>query len=116
MKKATILVEVIFSIALFSIIISYSMNILLSLSQKENLTTFQTHNNIKMETTRLFLTKNNNFNNIKYEDSILYFNNNILLDNISLYDLNILNNIATINICIYKNQICQKWKIKVEKQ
>ncbi|MEA3554713.1 MAG: hypothetical protein U9R39_10005 [Campylobacterota bacterium] len=112
MKRAVVLLEVIFSIVLFSIIASYSVNILLSLNKKKNLTTFQTHNNIKLETTRLFLIKNNNFADIKYENSVLYFKNNILLDNISSYNLNILNKIATIDICIYDNTICQKWKIK----
>jgi len=111
-KRSIVLLEVIFSIVLFSIIASYSMNILLSLNEKHSLTTFQTHNNIKLETTRLFLIKNNNFENIRYDNSILYFKHNILLDNISLYNLTILDNIATINICIYENKICQKWKIK----
>ncbi len=112
MKKAMLLIEVIFSIVLFSIIASYSMNILLSLNEKNVISTFQTHNNIKLETTRLFLLKNNNFEDIKYENSILYYKNNILLDNISLYNLNISNKIATIKICIYDGKICQNWKIK----
>ena len=114
MKRSIVLVEVIFSIVLFSIIASYSMNILLSLNEKQSLTTFQTHNNIKLETTRLFLIKNNYFENIKYDNSILYFKGHILLDNISSYNIIILDKIATIDICIYENKICQKWKIKME--
>ena len=112
MNRSIVLVEVIFSIVLFSIIAAYSMNILVSLSNKKNTTTFQTHNNIKLETTRLFLIKNNDFNHIRYDNSVLYFKNNILLNNISLYNLVSSNKIFTINICIYDNSICQTWKIK----
>ncbi len=88
------------------------MNILLSLYEKKNTTTSQTLNKIKLETTRLFLVKNNDFTNIRFDNSILYFNNNILLDNISLYNLTILDKITTINICINDNTICQNWKIE----
>ncbi|MEA3498201.1 MAG: hypothetical protein U9R16_03990 [Campylobacterota bacterium] len=112
MKRSIVLVELIFSIALFSIIAIYSMNILVSLYGKNNISTLQTQNNIKLETTRLFLIKNNNFTDIRYIDSTLYFKNNILLDEISKYSLTISNKIATIDICIKNNTICQKWKIK----
>ena len=112
MKRSIVLVEVIFSIALFSIIAIYSMNILVSLYEKNKVATSNTQNNIKLETTRLFLIKNNNFTDIKYLDSILYFQNSILLDNISKYNLTILNKLATIDICIENNKICQQWKIK----
>lgn len=112
MKRSIVLVEVIFSIVLFSIIATYSMNILLSLYEKKNTATSQTLNKIKLESTRLFLIKNNDFTNIRFDNSVLYFKDNILLDNISLYNLTTLDKIATINICIYDNTICQNWKIK----
>ena len=112
-KRSIVLVEVIFSIALFSIIAIYSMNILVSITKNSKITLLQTNGNIVLETTRLFLMKNNDFTQIKYQDNILYFKSNILLDNISKYDINIVDKIATIDICIDQNNICQNWKIKV---
>jgi len=108
-----ILIEVIFSIALFSIIVVYSLNILLSLHEKKSLSTSSINNNLLLETTRLFLIKNNDFSRIKYSEDKLYFDNNLLLNNISKYDLYISNNIATIDICIDKNRVCQIWNIKI---
>ena len=113
MKRSIVLVEVIFSIVLFSIVIIYSMNILLTLYKTNNNKVFQTSNNIKLETTRLFLIKNNDFSLVEYSDDVLKFDNNLLLDNISSYNLDINSSLATINICIFEDKICQTWKIKV---
>ena len=108
-KKSLILIEVIFSIALFSIIATYSLNILFNLYEKKEITSFTTNKNILLETTRLFLLKYNNFDNIKYDNKKLYCNNNLLLNNVSQYNLNITNNIVNINICLDEDSICQSW-------
>ena len=113
MKRSIVLVEVIFSIVLFSIVIVYSMNILITLYKTNNSKVFQTSNNIKLETTRLFLIKNNDFSLVEYSDGILKFDNNLLLNNISSYNIDINNSLATIDICIFENKICQVWKIKI---
>ena len=112
MKRSMVLIELIFSIALFSIITIYSMNILLELQRKTQIKSSQTFRNLLLETTRLFLIKNYTKDNIKYAHGVLYFQNNILLDDISSYNLKVLNDIITIDICINHNKICQKWKIK----
>ena len=111
MKKSVVLVEVIFSIVLFSIIIIGSMKMIFSLYEKNNTKTFQTHNNIKLESTRLFLIKNNNLSLLKLEDENLYFDENLLLDNISTFKISTDNSLSTIDICIYEDMICQVWKI-----
>ena len=113
MKRSIVLVEVIFSIVLFSIVIVYSMNILITLYKTNNSKVFQTSNNIKLETTRLFLIKNNDFSLVQYNDGILKFDDNLLLNNISSYNIDINNNLATIDICVFENKICQVWKIKI---
>ena len=110
MKKSVVLVEVIFSIVLFAIIATYSLNILVVLFDKSKTTSFQLKTNLELESTRLFLVKNNDFSKLKYDNSVLRYNNHILLNNITKFNLSINNKIATINICI-ENNICQKWKI-----
>lgn len=111
MRKSVVLVEVIFSIVLFSIIIIGSMKMIFTLYEKNNTKTFQTYNNIKLESTRLFLIKNNEFSKLKIEDESLYYDENLLLDNVSTFKIDTDGSLNTINICIYQNKICQVWKI-----
>jgi type II secretory pathway component PulJ len=116
MKKAIVLVEVILSIAIFSIIALVTTKTAFSLYKHNTLNQSQTYNNLKLESTRLFLIKNNDFSKVKFENSSLYYDNNLLLHNIESYSSSIQNNINTIDICIYiktKDKICQTWKIKV---
>ncbi|MEA2019595.1 MAG: hypothetical protein U9N59_14235 [Campylobacterota bacterium] len=82
-----------------------------SLYEKNNTKTFQTHNNIKLESTRLFLIKNNEFSKLKIEDESLYYDENLLLDNISTFKIETEDSLNTIDICIYEDKICQVWKI-----
>jgi type II secretory pathway component PulJ len=112
MRKSIVLVEILFSIVLFSILLIGSMKMIYALYQKNNTQTSQTHNNIKLESTRLFLIKQNNLSSLTYTNNKLYFDTNLLLDNISTFDIATNNNYNTINICISKNTICQKWTIK----
>ncbi len=83
-----------------------------SLVQKNSTDTFIVQNNLILETTRLFLTKKSDFTKLVKSDTNLHYDNNLLLENISLYEVSKVNDIITINICIYDNQICQVWKIK----
>jgi len=112
MKKSVVLIEVIFSIVLFSIISIGTMKMIFSLYEKNNTKTFQTYNNIKLEATRLFLVKNNDFSKIKFEKKNLFFEDNLLLNSISMFNLTTSGTITNINICIYDNKICQQWKIE----
>ena len=112
MKRSIVLLEVIISLILFSIIAIVSSKMVFSLVQKNSSDTFIVQNNLMLETTRLFLTKNSNYLKVTQSDTSLYYENNLLLENISSYKLSKANDITTINICIYDNKICQVWKIK----
>jgi len=83
-----------------------------SLVQKNSTDTFIVQNNLILETTRLFLSKNSDFTKLVKSETSLYYDGNLLLENISLYDVSKANDIMTIDICIYDNKICQVWKIK----
>lgn len=114
-KQAFVLIEIIFAIALFSIIAFGSMKLILSLHKKNHLKSFNTQNLIKLETTRMFLEKNKQLENLKYQDESLYYNDYLLLNEVSKYEktisgLNI--DVEMINICIYDDKICQEWAIR----
>ena len=83
-----------------------------SLVQKNSTDTFIVQNNLILETTRLFLSKRNDFSKLTKSDANLYYESNLLLENISSYKISKSHDITTINICIYENEICQVWKIK----
>ena len=91
---------------LFSIIATYSMNIILSLYKKSNNTTSIINGNLVLETTRLFLIKQDSLVNLVYNDGILIIDNNLLLDNISNYSkiIDSNHNIYVVNICINNNK------------
>jgi len=112
LKKSIVLLEVIISLILFSIIAVVSSKMAYSLVQKNSTDTFIVENNLILETTRLFLNKKNDFSKLVKLETNLYYDSNLLLENISQYDVSKVNNITTINICIYDNKICQVWKIK----
>lgn len=84
-----------------------------SLVKENNLNTLYVEKTIILETTRLFLSKNNDFTKLLFKDEKLYFDNNLLLENISKYEILQINNIKSINICIENNEICQIWKIRI---
>jgi type II secretory pathway component PulJ len=113
MKKSIVLLELIFSIVLFSVVSIVSLNIILELYVKNETTYFQTTSLLKLETTRLYITKNNDFSKLVQMNDYLTYDGYLLLDNISKYNQTILDEIATINICIDKDNICQTWKIKL---
>ncbi|MEA3513779.1 MAG: hypothetical protein U9R37_09280 [Campylobacterota bacterium] len=111
MKKSIVLFELILSIAIFSIIALYSTKYIFSLYKKNNDKAFITHNNILLETTRLFLIKNNDFTKLRYENENLYYDNNLLLNHISTFNITTNSDIGTFDICLYEDKICQEWKI-----
>jgi len=83
-----------------------------SLVHKNSTDTFTIQNNLILETTRLFLTKNKDLTKLIEIDTNLYYGSNLLLENISKYKISKVASITTINICIYNNTVCQIWKIK----
>lgn len=83
-----------------------------SLVQKNSTDTFIVQNNLILETTRLFLSKKSDLLKLTKSNTNLYYDGNLLLENISLYEESKVNEITTLNICIYDNKICQVWKIK----
>jgi type II secretory pathway component PulJ len=108
-----VLLELIVSLLLFSILAITSSKMVFSLVKENKNSTFIVQNNLVLETTRLFLTKHNDFTKYTLLDTNLYFEENLLLENISRFETEELNNIKTINICIYKDTLCQIWKIKI---
>jgi len=112
-KKSVVLIEVIFSIVLFSIIVIGSMKMVYSLYKTTNTNTFETVNNIKLESTRLFLIKNNDMTKLHLNEGELFFDDNLLLNEVSTFKITNSSNIANIHICLYEDVICQTWKIKI---
>ena len=99
------------SLLLFSIIVIVSSKMVFSLVKENHLNAFYVEKSIILETTRLFLSKNNNFTKLQMKNEKLYFDNNLLLENISKFEISEINNIKSIKICIENNEICQIWKI-----
>jgi len=112
LKKSIVLLEVLVSLILFSIIAIVSSQMVLTLGQKNTNDTFILENNLVLETTRLFLSKQNDFSKLRKIDTDLYFDGNLLLENISKFEVTNSSNIISVNICIYEESICQIWKIR----
>ena len=107
-----VLLELIVSLLLFSLLAIISSKMLFSLIKENKNSTFVVQNNLILETTRLFFTKHTDVNKYQLIGTDIYFENNLLLENISKFEFTELNNIRTIDICLYENTICEKWKIK----
>jgi hypothetical protein len=112
LKNSIVLLELIFSIVLFSIVALITTDISYNLYRKNSTKVYETFTNLKLETTRLFLVKHG-LSDIKYRADSLYFGTDLLLDNISSYESSLSGTIATIAICIDENSVCQQWKIRV---
>lgn len=100
------------SLILFSIVTIVSSKMVFSLVQKSTNDAYLLENNLVLETTRLFLSKQNDLSKLKQIDTSLYFDDNLLLENISKYKKSTNDKIISIIICIHKDSICQAWKIK----
>jgi hypothetical protein len=104
-SKSFVLVEVIFSVVLFSIIMFYTLNSTLTL-QIENKKSYERLTNIiLLESTKIFLEKKNNFSPIKFEDDKLYYDNNLLLSGIKSYSLSNDAKFKVIDICLLESQV-----------
>lgn len=112
-SQGFVLLEVIVSIVLFSIISLGTLEFIFSLRQSSVETTDHILETLKLESTRLFLSHNKEFSLLTFSDNRLSYNGDLLLDEISSYQLQIVSNIATIDICIKKDTICQIWKIRL---
>jgi len=112
MKKSIVLLELIISLLLFSIIAVVSSKMMYTLVKTNTSDLFITENNLILETTRLFLIKQNTLSDVEFRDAKLYFQNYLLLKNVSHYSSRPYDGIVTINICVHDNKICQTWKIK----
>lgn len=86
---------------------------IVSVVKKNTTDTFVTENNLVLETTRLFLSKQDDLTKVTFRESSLFFDNHLLLNNISTYNLTQSGTISIIDICIYQDSICQRWKIKI---
>ncbi|MEA3384439.1 MAG: hypothetical protein U9Q20_07200 [Campylobacterota bacterium] len=114
MRRSIVLLEVIFSMALFSIVMIYSVNILFSLQLKSDKTLNYSFNTLTLETTRLYLQKNNKKDEIEYQNGILTYGGYILLDDITSYQLTSNADISTLLICVDQTYpTCQKWNLKL---
>ncbi|MGB5867832.1 MAG: hypothetical protein WBG69_08200 [Arcobacteraceae bacterium] len=113
MKRSIVLLELIVSLLLFSLIAIGSSKMIFTLVHKNKENTFIVENNLILETTRLFITKQKYFSNIVLRGTELYFQNNLLLENISKYEIIQNSNFYIIDICIHKDTICQTWKMRL---
>jgi hypothetical protein len=111
-KRSIVLVELIFSLVLFSIIAFISVDMTLKLYKKNKTDTNIIKSNLLLESTRLFLMKNNNLKYTSFKDKKLFYKTNLLLTDVSRYILTTNLGINHIDICINDDTICQKWDIK----
>jgi len=84
-----------------------------SLVKKNTRDTFVTENNLVLETTRLFLSKQNDFSKVTFRENALFFDGYLLLNNVSKYMVIQSETMRTIDICRYQDSICQIWKMKI---
>ncbi len=109
-QNSFVLIEVIFSVVLFSIIFIYTLNNTISIL-KQNQQSYKTNISIlKLESTKLFLEKNQNFNKLLYSSNKLFYDHNLLLNKIQSFSLSKQNDFTIIDICIA--DISQKWYFK----
>lgn len=109
-KSASLILETILSLALFSVVALVTVNTVSSLSRKNHTLNKDLQSILELESTKYFIQKNST-TQITLKDDTLYFQNSILLKNISSYNIVKNANNSTINICLKKNTICQEWII-----
>jgi len=113
LKRSIVLLELIVSLLLFSIVAVGSSTMIFTLVKSNNKNSVIVQNNLLLETTRLFLSKQKDFSKIHFVGTNLYFDNNLLLENISTYEQIQSNTLRRIYICLYDDSICQTWKMQV---
>lgn len=112
MRRSIVLLELIFSLLLFSIVAIVSSKMIFSVVKKNSTDTFVTENNLVLETTRLFLSKQDDLTKVTFNENALFFDDHLLLNNVSKYNVTQSGTTSTIDICIYQDSICQIWKIR----
>lgn len=112
-KKSFVLLEVIISLVLFSVLVLGTVEFIFSIRKTTEHTTKALGNILKLEATRLFLTHNTDLSKLNFIQDRLYYKSDLLLDKVSKYQLQMIPNIATINICLDNNSVCQVWKIRL---
>ncbi len=112
MKKSMVLIELIFTIAIFSVIALYSMNIALNISTRNHALVNDLDNILKLEATKLFIQKHP-LSTIEFVNgSLIYNKEHLLLKNVASFKLSSKGNLVSIDICLDNNAICQNWIIK----
>ncbi|MEA3354410.1 MAG: hypothetical protein U9Q33_11395 [Campylobacterota bacterium] len=110
-RTSMVLVEVILSVVLFSIVLLYSLNVTLTVYEKNNKELNYATTKLKLETARLFLLKHKDLSKLLFVDNILFYDNNILIDNVISFNIQEeSNNIKSIDITV--DDLTQNWKIK----
>jgi len=108
MKKSIVLLELIFAIVLFSIISIITSKTILKMYKKDFNTRNILNTNLQLESTRLYIIKQNNLNNITFKNNKLFYDDNLLLKDVTKFAINKTIKYNSVVICI-KN-ICQNWK------
>lgn len=112
--KSFILFEFIITILLFTVILTYSSNIILEINKKTIHKSKQLNSLLSLESTKLFLSKQQNILlNIKFTENKIFFDNHLLLDKVNNLNITSNNHIMTFYIEL-QNGIKQTWNIKYE--
>lgn len=111
-KQASILLEVVFSIAILSIVVINAMLIYKEFFEINHSEFNQELHKLELLNTKYFLEKNiqtlNDVNKLSYTHTKLYFNHHLLLQNITSYELKHASHNVTISLCL-NEQICKNW-------
>lgn len=111
-KQGFILFEVILSIALFFIIFSVSSKLIFKLQEKNISSSYESLALLKLESTKQFLSNNQNLNLLYFNKNELYYDGALVLNKVSSYSKSTIQEVTIIDICIDKNRVCTTWKLK----
>jgi len=112
MRSSVVLLEVIISLVLFSLLAFGTMEFLFSMRKGTYDTSFSLTNLLKLESTKMFLTHNNDLSKLQYTNGSLFYSGDLLLDKVSSFQRIDTIVFSAIDICIQDDRICQHWKIK----
>ncbi len=107
-----VLIELVFALAIFSIIALYSMNIVLNITNKNHTLSNDLENILKLEATRLFIQKHPLSSINLINGNLIYNGENLLLNNVSKYNISKNGDQTSIYICLEEDSLCQNWIIK----
>jgi Tfp pilus assembly protein PilV len=112
MQRGVVLLEVLVSLLLFSFLALGSVKLIYSFTQTTQQNTQALTTLLVLESTQLFIRNNQNTHKLLFQNNALYYEGELLLDNVSKYEITKVGTIATIDICIDQDKVCQQWKIK----